>query len=57
MGFTVAGKRVTGIGLYSCDLKIFPKAITNLKSLKQLILARNNISTLPKSISNLTSLE
>ena len=57
MGFSVENQRITGIGLYKCDISTLPESIGNLKSLQTLWLGSNQLTTLPESISKLKSLQ
>ena len=57
MGFTSSNNRVSELGLYDCNLKTLPEALTRLKSLKELYIYENNLSALPESLSKLKSIE
>jgi hypothetical protein len=49
--------QITGISLYNCDLKIFPKELLKLTTLKHLALRRNSISKILQQIGFLSNLE
>jgi hypothetical protein len=51
------GEEITGLSLFKCGLKKFPREILRLKSLKNLALRRNNIGVLPKDIGFFSNLE
>jgi len=57
MGFTVDNYRISGIGLYSCEITTLPESIGFLSSLKVLGLGDNKLSNLPLSIKQLTSIQ
>ena len=57
MGFVAENNRVSGLGLYECDISTLPESITKLTSLEKLSLSSNKIKTLPESITKLTSLK
>ncbi|MBD3195582.1 MAG: hypothetical protein GF317_11030 [Candidatus Lokiarchaeota archaeon] len=57
MGFSVENKRVTGLGLFYCEISSLPESIGNLTSLEILDLDLNQLSTLPEAIRQLSSLK
>lgn len=50
-------RRLQDLNLYSCDLKILPKAIAKLRRLEVLDLYYNELSTLPRSLGRMRRLE
>ncbi len=55
--YVKGGEEITGLSIFNCDLRVFPHEILRLKSLKHLVLRRNNIARLPKEIGFFSNLE
>lgn len=55
--YTKEGDEITGLSIFKCGLRAFPREILRLKSLKHLVLRRNSIEHLPKEIGFLSNLE
>jgi len=51
------GEEITGLSLFKCGLSKFPPEILRLKSLKERVLRRNELTNLPKEIGFLSNLK